>query len=150
MRTSRLGSTLTAIGGNRRAAEIVGINVPLVKTLCFVFVSVCCGLAGILVMAYAGTTDAMIGEGWLLWVIAIVIIGGGSLQWWNREYHRRDARVNSDSDHPHGTSRRQCADQRPRHCGRGDLACCCFARRCAAQEHSILANDHLATNTRVA
>ncbi len=80
MRTSRLGSTLTAIGGNRRAAEIVGINVPLVKTLCFVFVSVCCGMAGILVVAYSGTTDATIGEGWLLWVIAIVIIGGGSLQ----------------------------------------------------------------------
>jgi ribose transport system permease protein len=80
MRTSRLGPTLTAVGGNRRAAEIVGINVPLVKTLCFVLVSVCCGMAGILVMAYAGTTDATIGEGWLLWVIAIVIIGGGSLQ----------------------------------------------------------------------
>ncbi|OIO94791.1 MAG: hypothetical protein AUK03_06405 [Anaerolineae bacterium CG2_30_64_16] len=80
MRTSRLGPTLMAVGGNRRAAEIVGINVPLVKTLCFVFVSVCCGLAGILVMAYSGTTDASIGDGWLLWVIAIAIIGGGSLQ----------------------------------------------------------------------
>jgi ribose transport system permease protein len=80
MRTSRLGPTLTAVGGNRRAAEIVGINVPLVKTLCFVLVSVCCGLAGILVMAYSGTTDATIGDGWLLWVIAIAIIGGGSLR----------------------------------------------------------------------
>lgn len=80
MRTSRLGPILTAVGGNRRAAEIVGINVPLVKTVCFVFVSLCCGLAGILVMAYSGTTDATIGEGWLLWVIAIVIIGGGSLR----------------------------------------------------------------------
>jgi len=80
MRTSRLGPTLMAVGGNRRAAEIVGINVPLVKTLCFVFVSVCCGLAGVLVMAYSGTTDASIGDGWLLWVIAIAIIGGGSLQ----------------------------------------------------------------------
>jgi ribose transport system permease protein len=80
MRTSRLGPTLTAVGGNRRAAEIVGINVPLVKTLCFVLVSVCCGLAGILVMAYGGTTDATIGDGWLLWVIAIAIIGGGSLR----------------------------------------------------------------------
>ncbi|MBX7233182.1 MAG: ABC transporter permease [Caldilineales bacterium] len=80
MRTSRLGPLLTAVGGNRRAAEIVGINVPLVKTICFVFVSVCCGLAGILVMAYSGTTDASIGDGWLLWVITIVIIGGGSLR----------------------------------------------------------------------
>jgi ribose transport system permease protein len=80
MRTSRLGPTLTAVGGNPLAAEIVGIRVPVVKTLCFVFVSVCCGMAGILVMAYSGTTDAAIGNGWLLWVIAIVIIGGGSLQ----------------------------------------------------------------------
>ena len=62
------------------AAAIVGINVALVKTLCFVFVSLCCGMAGLLVIAYGGTTDASIGEGWLLWVIAIVIIGGGSLR----------------------------------------------------------------------
>jgi ribose transport system permease protein len=80
MRTSRLGPTLTAVGANRRAAAIVGINVTLVKTLCFVFVSLCCGIAGILVIGYGGTTDASIGEGWLLWVIAIVIIGGGSLR----------------------------------------------------------------------
>ena len=80
MRTSRLGPTLSAVGANRRAAAIVGINVTLVKTLCFVFVSLCCGLAGLLVIGYGGTTDASIGEGWLLWVVAIVIIGGGSLR----------------------------------------------------------------------
>jgi ribose transport system permease protein len=80
MRTSRLGSTLSAVGGNRQAAEIVGINVPLVKTLCFVFTSLCCGLGGLFVIAYGGTTDAYIGESWLLWVIAIAIIGGGSLR----------------------------------------------------------------------
>ena len=80
MRTSRLGSVISAVGANRRAAAIVGINVTLVKTLCFVFVSLCCGMAGLLVIGYGGTTDASIGEGWLLWVIAIVIIGGGSLR----------------------------------------------------------------------
>ena len=80
VRTSRLGATLAAVGGNRQAAEIVGINVPLVKTLCFVFVSLCCGLAGLFVVAYGGTTDWNIGDGWLLWVIAIAIIGGGSLR----------------------------------------------------------------------
>lgn len=80
MRNSRLGPTLSAVGANPRAATIVGINVTLVKTLCFVFVSLCCGLAGILVIGYGGTTDASIGEGWLLWVVAIVIIGGGSLR----------------------------------------------------------------------
>jgi ribose transport system permease protein len=80
MRTSRLGPTLSAVGGNRQAAAIVGINVPLVKTLCFVFVSLCCGLAGLFVVAYGGTTDYNIGVDWLLWVIAIAIIGGGSLR----------------------------------------------------------------------
>ncbi|MCE7982170.1 MAG: ABC transporter permease [Caldilinea sp. CFX5] len=80
IRTSRLGTILTAVGGNRQAAAIVGINVTLVKTLCFVFVSLCCGMAGLLVMGYAGTADAAIGDGWLLWVVAIAIIGGGSLR----------------------------------------------------------------------
>ncbi len=80
IRTSRLGPILTAVGGNRQAAAIVGINVPLVKTLCFVLVSLCCGLAGLLGSGYAGTADASIGDGWLLWVVAIAIIGGGSLR----------------------------------------------------------------------
>jgi len=80
MRRSKLGPILTATGGNRRAAEIVGIHVPLVKTLCFVFVSVCAGMAGLVVGAYGGTTDANIGSDWMLWIIAIVIIGGGSLR----------------------------------------------------------------------
>jgi ribose transport system permease protein len=80
VRTTRLGPILSAVGGNRRAAEIVGINVKRVKTLCFVFVSLCCGVAGLFVMGYGKTTDQGIGEGWLLWVIAIAIIGGGSLR----------------------------------------------------------------------
>jgi ribose/xylose/arabinose/galactoside ABC-type transport system permease subunit len=80
VRTSRLGPLLSATGGNRQAAEIVGINVKLVKTLCFIFVSVCCGIGGLFVMAYGGLTDQTIGVDWLLWVIAIAIIGGGSLR----------------------------------------------------------------------
>jgi ribose transport system permease protein len=80
MRTTRLGPILTGVGGNRRAAEIVGIHVKRVKALCFLFVSLCCAVAGLAVMGYGNTTSATIGEGWLLWVIAIVIIGGGSLR----------------------------------------------------------------------
>jgi ribose transport system permease protein len=80
MRTTRLGPILAAVGGNQRAAEIVGINVKRVKALCFVFVGLCCAIAGLLVMGYGNTTSATTGEGWLLWVIAIAIIGGGSLR----------------------------------------------------------------------
>jgi ribose transport system permease protein len=80
IRFSVLGPILTAVGGNRQAAEIVGINVPLVKTLCFMFVGVCAALAGLAVVGYAGMTDYSIGIDWMLWIIAIAIIGGGSLR----------------------------------------------------------------------
>jgi ribose transport system permease protein len=80
MRFSRLGPILAAVGGNPRAAQIVGINVKLVKTLCFVFVSLICGIAGLWVMGFGNTATAGIGENWLLWVVAIAIIGGGSLR----------------------------------------------------------------------
>jgi ribose/xylose/arabinose/galactoside ABC-type transport system permease subunit len=80
IRYSKLGPILTATGGNRTAAEIVGINVPRVKALCFVFVSVCAGMAGLVTGAYGATTDAGIGSDWMLWIIAIAIIGGGSLR----------------------------------------------------------------------
>lgn len=80
MRTTKLGPILSAVGNNRRAAQIVGINVKLVKTCCFLFVSLICGLAGLFVMGYGKTADPGIGDGWLLWVVAISIIGGGSLQ----------------------------------------------------------------------
>ncbi len=80
VRFTKLGPVLMAVGGNRQAAEIVGINVPLVKTLGFVFVSLCAGFAGVVVMCYGGTTSVEIGSDWMLWIIAIAIIGGGSLQ----------------------------------------------------------------------
>jgi ribose/xylose/arabinose/galactoside ABC-type transport system permease subunit len=51
-----------------------------VKTTCFLFTSINFGFAGILVMGYSGTTDFSIGMDWILWVIAIAIIGGGSLR----------------------------------------------------------------------
>ncbi len=80
VRLTKLGPILTSVGGNRQAAEIVGINVPLVKTLCFVFCSVAAALAGLSVGGYAGMTDSSIGIDWMLWIIAIAIIGGGSLR----------------------------------------------------------------------
>ena len=139
MRTSRLGPTLTAVGGNRRAAEIVGINVPLVKTLCFVFVSVCCGLAGILVMVYCGH-DGRDDRG------RLAALGDRDRDHRrrqppgrNREHHRCAPRDNPDPGHPHGPAQRQCADQCPGHCDRGDLAWCCLSRRPPAQERPILA-----------
>ena len=80
IRFTILGPILTAVGGNRQAAAITGINVDLVKTLCFMFVGVCAALSGLAVVSYTYTADPTIGDGWLLWIIAIAIIGGGSLR----------------------------------------------------------------------
>lgn len=79
VRRSVLGQMLSATGANRQAAEVSGINTSLVKTFCFVFVSVCSAIAGFFVMQAGTAADPQIGDGWLLWVVAIAIIGGCSL-----------------------------------------------------------------------
>ena len=78
MRRSKLGPILSATGGNKRAAQVSGINTSLVKTLCFIFVSVCSAIAGLFVMSATLAADQAVGLGWQLWVIAIAIIGGAS------------------------------------------------------------------------
>lgn len=80
MRRSVIGQLLSATGANRQAAEVSGINTTAVKTACFVFVSICSAIAGFLVMQAGTAADPQIGEGWLLWVVAIAIIGGSSLK----------------------------------------------------------------------
>lgn len=79
LRRTKVGAVLAATGGNKRAAQATGINTNLVKTLCFVFVSVCSAFAGFFVMSASQTADGSIGAEWGLWVIFIAIIGGGSL-----------------------------------------------------------------------
>ncbi len=78
IRRSRIGAMLSATGGNRQAADISGINTTLVKTLCFILVSICAAIGGLLVMNAAVSADPQIGDGWQLWVVAIAVIGGSS------------------------------------------------------------------------
>ncbi len=79
VRRSKLGAILIATGSNPRAAEVAGINTAAVKTAGFVLVSVLSAIAGILVMHRGGVADQLTGDGWLLWIIAIAILGGGSI-----------------------------------------------------------------------
>ncbi len=78
IRRSRIGAILSSTGGNRQAADVAGINTKLVKTLCFVLVSICAAFGGLLVMNAAVSADPQIGDGWQLWVVAIAVIGGSS------------------------------------------------------------------------
>jgi ribose transport system permease protein len=77
VRRTRLGAVLCATGANRHAAETVGIDTRRVKMLCFMFASVCGGLAAFAFAAMVGRsagTDISV-----YWVIAIALIGGCSL-----------------------------------------------------------------------
>ena len=77
IRRTRLGAVLYATGANPRAAQIVGIDTDRVKMLCFMFASVCGGLASLAFSATIGTS--LVADFPVLWVIAIALIGGASL-----------------------------------------------------------------------
>jgi len=77
---TRFGRNIYAIGGNRDAAELVGIRTVRVEFLVFALAGLFAALAGIL---YASRMDAgqpSVGEGWLMGAITAAIIGGTSLK----------------------------------------------------------------------
>jgi ribose transport system permease protein len=79
IRRTRLGPLLWSTGSNPQAAEAVGINTAAVKTLCFMFCSVCAAIGGFLVIATMNVAPGY-GEEWQVWIPAIAIMGGASLR----------------------------------------------------------------------
>jgi ribose/xylose/arabinose/galactoside ABC-type transport system permease subunit len=78
VRRTRLGPLLWATGANPQAAETTGINTAAVKTLCFMFASVCATVGAYFVLATMNLAPQY-GEEWEVWVPAIAIIGGARL-----------------------------------------------------------------------
>lgn len=76
---TRFGYNVYATGGNAQAAANVGINVPRVKTACFVIVGALAGLAAAMLVGWLRGTSPLTGQGFELDVIAAVIIGGTNL-----------------------------------------------------------------------
>ncbi len=68
------------IGGNEKAARLSGIDVDKIKILCYMFVGLLAGFAGIVNTARFGSASVTAGTGLELRVITAVIIGGASLQ----------------------------------------------------------------------
>ena len=73
------GRHLYAIGGNKEAAEISGINVKKTVTVAFVILGVIVAITGFLQVAYQGSSTNTIGEYMELDAIAACVIGGVSL-----------------------------------------------------------------------
>ena len=74
------GRHVYAIGGNAEAARRAGINVKLVKTICFMICSTMAGVAGILYASRNNSISPTTGTGTdLLLAVGAAVIGGCSL-----------------------------------------------------------------------
>jgi ribose transport system permease protein len=76
---TRFGRYVYMVGGNREAAEYSGVNVKLILGSVMVICSMCCGVAGMLGVAYFGSAQQNQFDTFLLDAIAAVVVGGTSL-----------------------------------------------------------------------
>ena len=76
---TRLGRYWYAIGGNREAAQRVGLKVDRYYIMAFVVTGLCAGLAGVLLAARANSASPSVGVETNLIAIASTVIGGTSL-----------------------------------------------------------------------
>jgi erythritol transport system permease protein len=74
-----LGRQVYAVGGNERAARLVGIRVPRVKMFTYVASAFCASLVGLIIASQLEAAHPATGESFELNAIAAVVLGGTSL-----------------------------------------------------------------------
>lgn len=74
-----LGRQIYIVGGNPRAARLVGIDADRIIVLCYLGGSVLAGLGGLFLVGFVGTVDNWVGRGYELDSIVAAVIGGVSL-----------------------------------------------------------------------
>ncbi|MGQ9628253.1 MAG: ABC transporter permease [Anaerolineae bacterium] len=79
LRYTQYGRYIYAIGGNREAARLSGLNVDFLITSVYVIMGFFCGLGGFVLAARLNSAEQRAGMGYELTVIASVVIGGTSL-----------------------------------------------------------------------
>lgn len=80
LKFTRFGRDIYAVGGNRDAAELVGIRVKRVEFIVFALAGMLAVLAGLLYASRMDSAQPSVGEGWLMGAITAAIIGGTSLR----------------------------------------------------------------------
>jgi ribose transport system permease protein len=73
------GRKLMYCGANPKAANLSGINVPVVKTIAYVISGVTAILSGVFMAGYTEQAFLGIGNDYVMWSITAVVIGGTSL-----------------------------------------------------------------------
>jgi ribose/xylose/arabinose/galactoside ABC-type transport system permease subunit len=79
LRTTVFGRHVRALGSNREAARLSGVDVGRTELLVYVVGGTCAGLAGVLQLAYLSMGDPTTAQGYELKAIAAAVIGGASL-----------------------------------------------------------------------
>jgi ribose transport system permease protein len=73
------GLRVYAVGGNRVAAEVAGVNVRRILTSVYAISGALAGLSGVILSSRVISAAPYFGKGYELGAIAAVVIGGGSL-----------------------------------------------------------------------
>lgn len=76
---TRFGRNVYALGGNKEATRLSGINVKFNQAAVYIITGLLCGVAGIILTARLGSAGPEAGKGYELDAIAAVILGGTSL-----------------------------------------------------------------------
>lgn len=79
LKHTRFGRHACAIGGNRGAAVVSGINIDRVTILVFGLVSVTAAISGVMLASQLMIVDATLGTGFELKAITVSVLGGTSL-----------------------------------------------------------------------
>lgn len=80
LRQTTFGRRLYAVGGNRQAAFLSGVNVDGIIIASYTICSFLAGVAGLVLTGYIGVADNWLGRGYDLDSIAAVVIGGTVLE----------------------------------------------------------------------
>ena len=73
------GRRVFIVGGNPRAATLVGISADRVTIACYVICSVMAGIGGLFLVGFVGTLDNWVGRGYELDSIVAAVMGGVAL-----------------------------------------------------------------------
>jgi ribose/xylose/arabinose/galactoside ABC-type transport system permease subunit len=79
LRTTVFGRHVRALGSNREAARLSGVDVVRTELLVYVVGGTCAGVAAVLQLAYLSMGDPTTAQGYELKAIAAAVIGGASL-----------------------------------------------------------------------
>lgn len=79
LRYTALGRSIFAVGGNREAARVSGINIDRTKITAYMLSGLMAGLSGFVLAGRLNSANALMAEGQELNSIAAVVIGGTNL-----------------------------------------------------------------------